>query len=42
VAAGTYTVLASFPGSANYTSARASATFTISQAAPAINVNVNR
>jgi sugar lactone lactonase YvrE len=39
--AGTYTVLASFAGSADYTSGTASTTFTISQAAPTVSVTDN-
>ena len=35
---GTYTVLASFAGSTDYTSGAASTTFTISQAAPSVSV----
>lgn len=37
--AGTFTVVASFAGSANYSSASASTTFTISQATPAVAVS---
>ncbi len=37
--AGTYTVLASFPGSADYISGSASATFTITQATPSVAVS---
>ncbi len=37
--AGTYTVWASFPGSTDYTSGSASATFTISQATPSVSVS---
>ena len=36
--AGTYTVLASFAGSTDYTSGTASTTFTISQATPTVSV----
>ncbi len=37
--AGTYTVLASFPGSTDYTSGTASATFTINKATPSVSVS---
>ncbi len=39
--AGTYTVLASFVGSTDYTTGTANTTFTISQAAPSVSVTVN-
>ena len=39
--AGTYTVLASFAGSTDYTSGTASTTFTISQATPSVSVTDN-
>jgi hypothetical protein len=39
VNAGTYTVLATFPGSADYNAAQALATFTITQAGPSVTVS---
>jgi hypothetical protein len=36
ISAGTYTVVATFPGSTNYTSQSASSTFTIAQAVPSV------